>query len=371
MQTEFNLEDTNISQAYNTSNRNSHLTNEENEISLTDLWIVLVKRKWIVLVTFFVVTLTSIAAVSFIPYSYTHTTTVKLGYFMESGKDIYLDTPEAVRLTVQEIYIPIAINEYYKNYPEDRQQHKVNVRTLKEIGIIILESEAAELNRLAVLSIQKGISRLLINDQKRKVDALNDEINREVLRTQYDLEELNDAVSLITADIERNKKLEAFIHSQINDLNKSIKTADGNRERILNNIGKGTNSTLLYFVNDELNRSQIRLDRLQERLLIGLNKERDALNYALASNLRSKTEKEHAVLAIEDKLKDVQPASIVELPGKSRRRTGMHRPTIFVMAAFLGLFLGILLAFVCEFVANLRIHQLQARNSDPFPSDNS
>ena len=339
---------------------------QEDEINLLDIFLVLVKRKTVVM---FVAAVCIVAGVVFAinsKKSYTYSTTIEIGATSNliidsetgelSNEPLELiDQPETVLAKVKESYIPIVQREYLESHP-DLNVFKIDARIPKGSELIILESKGPEENKQAHLEIQQKILDRLILGHKKRTDvtrsqyqvqvaksqlkleeildpttidverkALENELIREKLKleelkdprilavprkglereislTELSLQELNDQKKLIQQQVIRLTEVERLLQKQAKNLNDQINTVIQRRQDALKEVRDEAKAMTMLLIDNEIQQNRDRLADIEERLYVTLKNERGELFKSLADNQRSQEIQGKQVLDIEGKL---------------------------------------------------------------------
>ena len=101
----------------------------EDEISLVDLWLVIVRHKKVFWSMFGVVVLAGLVLALLIPKKYAITTAIDIGQTVVDGKIVPLESPETVKAKLENALIPNLLD---KDPDKDIREMKVEVSIPKE-----------------------------------------------------------------------------------------------------------------------------------------------------------------------------------------------------------------------------------------------
>jgi uncharacterized protein involved in exopolysaccharide biosynthesis len=291
----------------------------EDEINLVDLFLILWKRKTMIIGLTILLTVAA-AGISFIlPKVYEVTTMI------EPGKDSegqVVENPQAIRENILGGAYDLMISERLGLPLNEIPQFKVSVPKLTDLVKISVESSEP---RQAVQVLQE----LLVGITKDIQAGLDIEIKKtqnEIRETQMKDGFLLDQISLLKEQI-------AQVVFKMTELEKERKKALA--------APKGDAMAVLLYSN-EIQNQQIYLNDLQEKLANTLNK------------------KSQIALQIDNvqlKLSGIKGTNINKPPSVPEKTIKPKKTLIVALAAMLGLMGGVMLAFFAEFIAKVRKQQ--------------
>ena len=385
----------------------------EDEVSLVDLWVVLIKRK--VLIGAVVVASLLSGIVFFVlprpnpQQQYEFSTIIEIGQKPDGDTAALVDSSETVLAKLQNAYIPLARKELNNREETERlsapavQVHMLG-RTvvLKTVGsspdsgphLELLESVSQHLltdHRLLVEwyltreNIELERARLRLEDLKNPkiFEVAEKDLENQISRASSELEELGDRESLINAKIERIGDQERLVRAQLAELEKTITQGVENRVQAVSQSNNPSKAMTLFLIDSDLQRSQTRFALLQERLEINLRTQEDELSKSLEDifreqrqgqmsieqfkrqlekirfdGARGQADQEQVVNDLEARLRGFRETRVV-LPPMQSLAPAVAVATITLVATlsiagFLGIALGIFAAFGAEFIANAR-----------------
>ena len=148
----------------------------DDEISLVDLVMVLVRRKrMIAVVTTFIILLGVIAAL-LVPKSYTFATSIEIGSQIIGGAIKPFESPETLLAKMQHVFIPQVLNEQRQTNPEDKKNYKITTSIPKSSVIIVLEIKGTEDKADLLKSLLQSITQKATLDHSRIYDSVRKNI---------------------------------------------------------------------------------------------------------------------------------------------------------------------------------------------------
>ena len=162
----------------------------DDEISMIDLAMVLVRRKrMIAVITTFIIALGVIAAF-LVPKSYTFSTSIEIGSQIINGAIKPFESPETLLAKIQHVFIPQALNEQRQTNPEDVTKYKITASIPKSSVIIVLEVKGTEDKADLLKSLLQSITQQAIFDHSRIYDSVGKNIASRLKQTTTELEML-------------------------------------------------------------------------------------------------------------------------------------------------------------------------------------
>jgi uncharacterized membrane protein len=160
----------------------------DNEISLVDLAMVLVRRKrMLALITTFIIALGLVVAL-LAPKSYTFSTSIEIGSQIINGAIKPFESPETLLAKIQYAFIPQTLNEQQQTIPEDETKYKITARIPKNSVIIVLEIKGTEDKADLLKSLLQSITQQAIFDHSRIYDTVRKNIASRLKQTTTELE---------------------------------------------------------------------------------------------------------------------------------------------------------------------------------------
>ena len=313
----------------------------EDEISLIDLWLVLVKNKKIILIVIAVCITLGIGVALTTPQEYRYGTTISIGYLIgEQGSSI-IDSPENVLAKINETYIPLVLNRYQQQNPDDQQSYTIDARIPKDSKVIVLESQAPEELESTYLVLHEQVVQELGKDHSKVLDVARRNIQTSLAKSQHELEGLQDPIlykvkkhalelelekaqlaleelkdpriyTVPRKELEQNiesassrfEKLqneETFIQGQherletqidlltkeIKELSDQISTTLKQKSLAVNEVNDEAKAMTLLLLDNTIQQNRNRLSNLEQQLYINIPERSSQLNNALDENRKA------------------------------------------------------------------------------------
>ncbi len=351
---------------------------DQDEISLIDLWLVLVRRRNIV----FAVLALALAGSLFMAFTrsekYAYSTALEIGATLGDGTGGQLaapvEDPETVLAKIRESYIPQALHRYRELNPEAPHHYKVDARIPKGSQLIVLEARGEQTTGQAYTSILKDIVASVVADHQHVVDvkragledriakarlalaALTDpstlEVKKRALKTkllnarmtreelqdprtlaiprqkletklaqeQKSLADLKDRAELLKSRYQRLDDTDKLLQKQIDELQAQITTASKRRQDAIGNLRTGSSAMTMLMIDNELQQNRARLAGLRERLLVTQQDRRQELEDEIAANKRQQN--------IQTKVIEKTRQELEKLVLENQRAQKRHAPVV-------------------------------------------
>lgn len=294
----------------------------DDEISLIDMARVLLRRKRWVIGTFLVFLFSSLLFALVKERQYAYTTSILIGEF---GLDKYVASATGVKSVLDSRIVPVVEREFVDARGIDAIPFRTVVNADEGNSFVNLRSDASEEEQELVKEFHNAMAEALTSDHRDKLSLLERESSiqlenlKESLATQQ--QQLRGLETLMTQLGNTGKELD-----EEGELTASAQsTPDGMEARL------STSSTALTMI----------LSQLQ-------------LSEQLAERESRINELEGMIGQEELKRSWIKPTRVVSLAVSSIQPSGTSKGFIVALGGVLGLLLGVLMAFLADFVARIR-----------------
>lgn len=380
------------------------------EISLTDLVKVLIKRRKTMLVVFLTILTASIVFAFLAKPKYEYTAVVEIGTVIKqtsSGPEIIqIDAPETVAAKLEHSYIPYVLAQYYKNNPEDKHGYSFKVSVPKKSKLVKIIAKGSDEFSDGYLTLLEESLNKLKQDHKRLFDITRSKLEEEVLISQLALDEFKNPhkkellakefeqqikaieieLTAITDHIklEKNKKkrflkTKSLLENQLKDLTEGINTSVANRSKAKIKIEDSSDAMMLLLIDNEIQQYRNQMVALENRVHVEiankieesenkildlsrkegfhskkLSNKKIAMIDQLENHDRSILKKEANFKQVEVRLNNSKQTNALVKPMKSIGTVGVGKKAIVIIGLFTGLFFALLAVFVIEVISGLR-----------------
>lgn len=326
----------------------------DDEISLIDLWLVLARRKWLILLVMSVSVLLALFYVMYKPDVYRYFASIEVGVMNHGDERVFLEQPQSVLAKLKQSYIP----EVLSTYESEDDEYKIEASLGQGTHIITLQGEASEDEAALYQQMITEIINKIYLDHQRISGLHKKEIDLAKSRNQNQLTRLKDDAALLLSQEKRIDEKVQLLEQRIADIKRSLQNAEQTRQLAAKNVTTEGKALALLMMDNDIRSQDDRLAGLEEELTISINNEREVIANRILDNKRKQTE----VLEQLDKL-DIQQANLLETralstPMQSLKPVGTGKRLVLTVALFAGLFLGVFAAFFTEFLHKVRESQV-------------
>lgn len=325
----------------------------EDEINLVDLWLVLVKRKNVLMGVTILCLIAGLSYAFFVPPKYQYSTSIEIGTQLTDGKLTVVESPETVLAKVQESYIPIVRQEYLVAHPELKSVAVVEARVPKDSQIVVITSEGPEEEAEMHKVLQQAIVDRMKKDHGRNIDVLRKEA--EVLQHQAvaKLEELKDAEQLILSREGRLSDISEILRKRLTEVQDDLKQTKENRLKATREVKTESRAMTLLMLDSEIRQSREMLAQIDERLNIKVAEEKDLIKKNLADNKRAQATQEDNIAKLNIQLANLSETRSLLPPLRSPEPVSPSKVMVILISLILGLMFGVLIAFFTEFLSKV------------------
>jgi len=331
------------------------------EISLVDLWLVLMKHRILIAVVTGLCVLAGIMFAVLAPAKYQYSTSIELGTRLSGDNVIVIESPETLLAKIQESYIPLARQKYLSGQSVVGRAPKIEARIPKGSQIIVVSSEGAESNGAVHKAIQQSVMNMVKADHGRITDVLRKETEILQNRAVAKLEELKDDATLIQAREKRLEDISVLLTGQAKDVRDDLARARTDRANAIRQTKDESRALTLMMLDNGVQQYRQRLAQIDERLKIKVVDSRDMLARQLANNRRAQLSQQDTIVKLKTQLANLRETQALVPPMRLPEATGPGSSLIVMLALVLGLMLGVFTAFFAEFLSRVNHQNLVAQ----------
>jgi LPS O-antigen subunit length determinant protein (WzzB/FepE family) len=338
----------------------------EDEISLIDLWLVLVKRKYLLMGILAVFVVVGLVLALVTPKKYNYSTSIEIGSRVSSGNTQPIENPETVLAKIQESYIPLIQHGYRKQNPADDGSYGISARIPKGSQIIVLQSEGPEQVGDIYKRLQQNVVNQVKDDHQRILGIIRKELEIKRNEAMNKLEDLKETGQFLVARESRLTSLTQLLQDQIKGAKNDLELAEKNRRRAVAGATNASKAMTLLMLDNEVRQQRERLAKLEERLMVDIAEGQDRLANEISDNTRQQQTQKDKIARIEAELNNLVETKALVPPMQSTEPTGMGKKMIVILALVLGSIIAIFAAFFAEFLQKAR--QQMRDESEPQPA---
>lgn len=327
------------------------------QVSLIELWIVLLRHKKLLWGVFALCLVTSVAVSQLRDASYLYSTSLEIGSFSNHMQQTFIDTPETVLSKLQEGYIPKVLADYYAS-TKGAERIDIRARVPKGSEVVVLEARGKASMAQTLKRLETEVTELLKQDHARTIDIKKSNLlmhRDNLIRKQA---ELKDQEKLLHSEKERIKVSVDLLEGQLAAVKAQVEEASLNRKKARTDVGDETRAMTLLMIDNELYQQRKLLASMEEQLYIAMPTKAEELDKSLADNRRAQENSQAEIDTMATVLKNIRETRFIYEPTASINPVGMARTTFVVIGALLGLMLGVFAAFIVEFLARFKHQKL-------------
>lgn len=336
---------------------------EEDEISLVDLWLVLVRRRFIIAAAVLASVLAGLLFAFLQPLTYAFTTTIQIGRIGDlrgvgvSAETITahetLESLETVVAKLNEAYIP-KILAAYADEADELTVPKIGASSPKRSQLVLIKSKAPTKESGLHLELHKNIMETLLADHSILIGNFRQSLELQLMSAQKKFESLSDDARVLANRLKLLDGTKALLEKQIGKIQNLLSSTTSGLAQALQEVTGEAKALAFLMVGNVIQQYRNRLFTLEERVQTGLPTQRSEFEKQLADVERYMTTQKEIISAIEIRLSSMRETRVIVGPARSLESVGPGRAVILALAGVLGLILGIFAAFFAEFLAKAR-----------------
>jgi len=337
----------------------------EDEISLFDLWAVLVRRKWQILAVTLLVLLLAAAYAVATPAHYRYSLAIDIGSRTDpSGELQPIEPPKAVVAKLENNYIATAVTSFLKQHPDVDWKPKISASNPDSSGIVLLTAEGSTEHEAAYRSLFGAALSQLKADHDKVTQVQRLQLKQDIDSAQAAVKNAQDEVSRLKAETARLDQREKQLRSEVSGLESQLDDLQQQRRQTVKaNSGNGE-STALLMVNSEIREVSDRLSQLRTELNQEIPDRRDSLASKISEQQNTIEDKRGEMAVLKARLENMSRTRALSDMQRSLRPVGTGNAVIIALGVILGLMLGVFAAFFFEFVSRANAYVRNEASGD-------
>lgn len=336
----------------------SEINQTSDEISLIDLWLVLIRHKKLLAAVWLIGLVVTLAVVFLKPVKYTYSSSLEIGSVPEqSARGEFrqlIDKPQILLVKIKEQYIP-QVQQEIRQQLADKIPFSVTAKVPKGSSLIVLETKATEEYGGLAKQFEQRIIGLVKSDHARMLDLIKTDINDQLAKEQRVLAEQQDAQKVIQAKLEYNKVLTKLLEKQLSSTNMLIANITASRKKALNQMSNVSKAITLLMLTNEMEQSRQSQANLEERLQILVPAENAQLKKDIADTVRHQEDIKARIEQLQVKLRNIQETHAIIEPSRSVKPVGLSAVVMIPLGLFLAALLAFLATFLAEMIGHMRV----------------
>ncbi|VAW85395.1 hypothetical protein MNBD_GAMMA17-1884 [hydrothermal vent metagenome] len=327
--------------------RREFLSDVDDEISLVELWMVLVKRWKVaaVICSFFLVV--GVVVALFSPLKYQYSTTVEIGSFeAESGVRTLLQPLKMVQTNLKNTYIPNIVEDMKTAHWMSPQS--VDVSTVGKHIVITSQGQvldSAAIKQMHLSAIDKVIedhnvfaeNRMKLFDQKYRQKSEQFSLAKEFTEALD-----NRQSELLSSSLELKTEFNE-IREHITEVNKSRFSSDVEEENMFKAL----------MISRKLEMHEARLLAIENRLYVSTPQELVNIKRMLVDNYENTLKIELSLGTVKTQMVTQLPTQLIALAVRAKKSSGIGRIATVILSMLIGVFVSVLVVFICEFISKI------------------
>ena len=169
------------------------LYSADDEISLIDLAMVLVRRKKMIVITIIFFIALSVIFALLTPKSYTFSTSIEIGSQTVGGTIKSFESPQTLLAKMQHVFIPQVLSKQRQAAPDNKEKYSIKASIPKSSTLIVLETKGAEEKTDLMTKLLHNITQEAIHDHQRIYNAVKKNLLALKKQSNAELTTLNSA----------------------------------------------------------------------------------------------------------------------------------------------------------------------------------
>ncbi|EAR21710.1 Wzz/FepE/Etk N-terminal domain-containing protein [Nitrococcus mobilis] len=327
-----------------------YASDHDDEISLIDLWIILVRRKWTIAGVLLLCVLLGLAWVLVKPPRYQYETAIQIGEVLSGDALQPIEPVGAVLAKIQETYIPLARARLLA--ADAQGGFKLKARSPEGSALLIVVSgEGVPAQRSTYLKLLHDVLQQIQVDLSPRFKAARQATEREREGTESRLQQLTAEAKLVQGELERLGSWNQVVERRLQIVRTDLQTLREQRNGLLKRGLSDSADMRLIVLNGDIRTLQETIADLQEQLGKWIPAQRDGILSRLKQNQVDQSTQQLRMQEIEARAAALQPTRAVLVPQRLPEPIGTGPVVILALAGVLGLMLGVFAAFFTEFLA--------------------
>lgn len=326
-----------------------YVPDRDDEISLIDLWIILLRRKWVVAGALLLCVLLGLGWVLAKPPGFEYETTIQIGEVFSNGTLQPIEPVTSVLAKIQETYIPLARTRLLRG--DALGAFKLAARSPQGSTLIVVSGEGSPAQENTYLGLLQDVVQQIQADLSPRFKAARQVTERDRESTEARLQQLVAEAKLSQGQFERLDSWTQTVERRLQIVHSDLQTLRGQRNALLKHDSAETTDVRLIVLNGDIRTLQDTAADLQEQLGKWIPAQRDDILSRLKQNQVDQNTQQLHMQEIEARAAALQPTRAVLVPQRLPEPIGTGAVVILALTGVLGLVLGVFAAFFTEFLA--------------------
>lgn len=326
----------------------------DDEINLIDLWLVLVRRKWLIAVITALVVVGGLIYAFIVPPSFVYTTTIEIGTQIVNHQVAPIEGQDSVRAKIAESYIPLVIQQYQSKVGNKGGSYNITVNAPANSQVVVLNSKGPLKDEAVYKRLQSLVVERLKEDHKRVSNVLRKGIEAQMAEGQRKISALGEEKRLLNAQLKRTDDERVLLTSAIEHASSLVADSEKQRAEAVNEVTDPTRAMTLLLLSEQLRKARERLTDLKERLTTELPDKRDKIEKALSDNRFAQENQQTDIEKLHLSLVSMLETRAVSPPLRLPDPVGPGKAMMLLLSFVSGLVLALFSAFFIEFLSKVK-----------------
>lgn len=336
-----------------------YAANYDDEISLIDLWIILIHRKWVIAGVLLLCVLLGLAWVLLKPSTYQYGTTIQIGQVF-AGDDLQpIEAVGSVLAKIQETYIPLARGRLLSG--DVLGGFKLEAKSPAGSELIVISGEGSPAQQSIYLPLLQDVVGQVQADLRPRFNAAREATERERDNAESRLEQLKAEAALSQEQLKSLNSWTQTVNQRLQAARSDLRSLREQRNELLTRAQATSTDkrladprladTRLIALNGDITGLRESTGDLQEQLGRWIPAQRDEIMRQLKQNHTDQSVQQARIQEVKARQAALQPTRAVLKPQRLPEPIGTSPIVILALAGVLGLMLGVFAAFFTEFLA--------------------
>ncbi len=373
---------------------------QEDEVSLIDIALVVLKHKWVLFGTFLSILLLGLLAITLLPEQYRYAVVLESGTYAlpdehgSLGERKLIEPVVHTKSKLETSIIPKITVKYLSENP-DLSLPEFAVSVPKGANLVEISAKSTEDQEVLIKSILNNIADKVASDHQRKsvdvIEQLHQNVERMEIKVQalsaslLDQRKKREVTELKLSNLDEKKKL---LEAQITRIDGEIEQLHKHKTLYLRDNARSKDALALLLIDNAVSQSSRQRDELEKQLHLEVNNEKAELQRlyeAEAANIElEKAELERAQeilgrfsVASEEQKESLNTASMANTvedqplsfldagknfyptrravdPYREIRPEGLGKAVKLIIVGIMAGFIALMMTFIAEFVGRVR-----------------
>lgn len=338
------------------------------EISLFDIWNVLVRRRWVVFAVFGLVVAVSLAFALTRPTTYRLSQPIEVGVVetanlpgeaaQELGSVKFFDTPAEAVSELENVHVPAARDALDASDLQDtRMGAPVTASVVDNSRLIRVSAEVPASQIAGYKKLMAAAAERLVEAHAEAKEEVSQKVRDVVRKAKNAAADIEDRLDARQDELDRLSTEEALITERIEELQKLLERTEAAHVEVLTGRPDVSQALTVMLVANDLRQARQDLGDLRERRDLQLPAQRAELRNEIASLKRQLSGAKADVAQVKSAISDVEGTRLIFPPERTGGSVGTPWPVIAALGCILGAVAGVLAGLFAEFVVAARAHR--------------